>query len=649
MSEPILLVRPYPQRQEGRQGYLLRLAEANFLTLRDLEQLDIRFTSSSLLHNQLLPDKTLDPDLHAHVERISTLVDNVGRSWNRQYARFCPHCLDESSVWQAAWELIFHDACPRHGVWLVDQCSSCGSLLRWNRQHLLRCACGADLRAESARASPLAVQHLSAVVASQLQVGQIEAEFGIPLLQGMSVGESQRLIRFLGGYLDPCAGAKPLKLQHAGQMSASWPVTSLAAEILRDWPHAFHASLNQLQKTVQGEKIGLQGFLHHAYHYLYHGLRGRSFDPVRDAFEHWLAEHWKGGIAKRNRRLASHLLAAAQWIPGNVVCDLLGVSMTRLRYLIQEGKLEGQESISTTGRRFLMVRRDLLDQLSVQLASEMTMSEAVVSLGLGKIRMRQMLPLLFPNARRATDSEFMPWCVPRGEVEALLAIGQDLPVLGIPDEQQVSLAHVLQFWNWSAEEIVALVEAVKAGALVITAQLDSARGIGRWVFDVSQLRAWQLGLSSGLSNWLSIPDTAKVLGVKQQVAYWLVRNQLLTAEKLARKKGVGFRIHREKIERFRQRYIFGTEIAAALSRSSRKVRLLLEAQGIRPVILDGVEPCRQLLYPRSEMLQCFIQQAGSSVSAEVFELAGDVTTPSSEVGKSQSLGRETAACPTQKR
>lgn len=626
MPEPTLLVRPFPHRVEGHQGYLLRLAEANFLTLRDLAGLDIRFNLTSLLRNQLLPDKALDPGLHTHVALITILAESGGRSWNQQYARFCPHCLKEAAIWQAPWELMFHDACPRHGVWLIDQCSSCGSLVHWNREHLLRCACGADLRAETTRTCPLAVQRLSAVLAAQLLNRPIEAEFGIPLLQGMGVAFSQLLIRFLGGYLDPAAGAKPLKLQYAGQMSVSWPVTSLAAEILCDWPHAFHAALNQLQGAIRGEKISLKGFLHHAYRYLYHGLRSNAFSPVREAFEFWQAEYWKGGLAKRNRRLATHLLANVQWIPGNVAADRLGISMTRLRHLVREGKLEGQESVSTAGRHFLMVRRDPLEQISAQLAGEMTMTEAMNALGIGKVRMRQILRLLFPNARRATDSEFMPWCVPRGEVEVLLAIGHDLPVVGIPDEHQVALAHVFKYWNWSAEEIVALVDGVKSGMLSIIAQLDSTRGISRWVFATGPLRAWQLGLSSGLSNWLSIPETAKALGVKQQVAYWLVRNQLLVAEKLVGKKGIGFRIHRKEIERFRQRYVFGTEIAAAIGRSSRKARLLLEAQGIQPVITDGVEPCRQLLYARSELLQRFLERAGTA-EKDVFELVGDDYSP----------------------
>ena len=74
--------------------------------------------------------------------------------------------------------------------------------------------------------------------------------------------------------------------------------------------------MNQLQGAIRGEKISLKGFLHHAYRYLYHGLRSNVFSPVREAFEFWQAEYWKGGLAKRNRRLATHLLANVQWIPG---------------------------------------------------------------------------------------------------------------------------------------------------------------------------------------------------------------------------------------------------------------------------------------------------------------------------------------------
>lgn len=608
MDEPTLLLRPFPQRDEGPQGYLLRLAETNFLTLRDLVQFDVRFDVTSLQAHRLLPDPALDPGLYTHVERVAAQMDGGGRNWNRQQSRFCPHCLNESPVWRAPWELMFYDACPLHGNWLIDQCSSCNQPLRWSRERLLRCPCGADVRAENTSPAPLAVQRLSAELAFPMIGWPVHSEFALPLLQGMSIPEMQRLIRFFGGYLDPAAGAKPLKLHRAGSMSVSWPVTSLAAETLRDWPQAFHATLSHLQSTNTGEKRDLRGFLHHAYHYLYHGLSGKVYDLVRAAFEAWLAEHWQGGLAKRNRRLTSELLAKVQWIPGSVACDQLGISKARLQGLIREGLIEGQTFISTTQRKFMMVRRDQLDRIREKLSGEMTMTAAMEALGLGKVRMRRTLRLLFRSARRVNDSSFMPWSVPRSDVEALLAIGTDLPVVGIPEEQQVSLAHVLRFWNWSAEEVVTLVEAVKSGRIDLQARCDSARGITGWVFEISQLRSWQLGLNNARSNWLSTPEAALALNINQEVAYWLTKNGFLETEKLGGGKGAGYRIHRQEIERFRQRYIFCREIAAKTGHSSRKIKGLLERRGIYPISGESTERCRLLVYAHCRELQLFLDE-----------------------------------------
>ena len=502
MLEPTLLMRPFPHRDEGPQGYLLRLAEANLMTHSDLEQLGVAFTLESLREHCLLPDEALDPGLHQQIRQIASLVDKTGRYWNRKRARFCPHCLDESAIWAAAWELIFHDACPRHGVWLVDQCSSCHQPISWDREHLVRCPCGADLRAEPASPCPTSVLQLSAQLAQQLYGPQWTNPLpGIPLLTTLRCTETQQLIRFLGAYMDPHAGSKPMKRQHAGELAESWPITSLAAEILLDWPNAFHAALNQLQDAQGPQKSGLYGFLHHAHYYLYHGLKGSAFNPVRDAFERWLAEHWKNGLSRRNRHLSQALLDSVQWIPGKVATEKLGISAKRLAHLIREGSIDGQLSISQTGRQFTVVRRDQLERLSAQLATEMPLLQASTALGLGKLRMQQLLRLLFPNARRAADNNFMPWCIPRNEVEALLELGRDLPHLGTPDEDQVSLAYVLRYWHWNDEEIVCLIDAVRRDAIQPVAQVDGEAGISRWVFNSGQLRAWHLGLAKENSPW----------------------------------------------------------------------------------------------------------------------------------------------------
>lgn len=608
MDDPTLLIRPFPCHGEGMQGYLLRLAEANYLSVRDLKQLGIQFDLTSLRRNSLLPSEALDPDLFAYVDRMSYLADRTGRSMNRQVARCCPKCLEEQPIWQAPWEFLFHDACPRHGIWLVDQCSSCGAVLRWGREHLLRCACGSDLRTETCRNSPESVQRLSATLATAILGTAESTDRHLPVLHGMGVEEVQRLVRFLGSYFDPGAGSRPLKRHRAGQMSSSWPVSSLAAEILLNWPEAFYASLSRMQDPSGEEKTGLRGFLHHANFYFYHGLQGIAFDWVRDAFEVWLAENWKGGLNKRNRRLTEEILAKVQWIPGGIAAETLGVSIARLRHLIREGRIDGQESVSLKGRRFLAVRRDQLEQLNVELASEMTMQSAMEALGLGKMRLQRILKLLFPSARRVFERVYLPWCVPRAEVEALAAIGGHLPVVGIPDESQVSLAHVLRYWNLSVDEIVALVEAVKAGTIAPYALLDSARGISRWIFDVSQLRAWRLKQSAGRRNWVTIREMARILDVKQQVAYWLTHHGYIPVEKFGGCTGLGSRIRMDDLDNFRRKYVFGRDIAAILGRSSKKVMRMLAAQGIYPLRGISGEPCRQLVYDRADEIQRFLAQ-----------------------------------------
>ena len=612
--DPVLLLRPHPGRKEGPLGYRLRLAEANYLSSWDIGQLGFRYELSWLLEQGLIPPSEVDPDLHAHVARMSGFLKSASRIWNQRHPRFCPLCLAEEPEWRAAWEILFFDACPRHGVWLMDQCSSCGEPVRWKRDQLVRCQCGSDLRLESPGSAPGSVRQLSSILEAKLLGCELVGQ--LPPVAGLDVEQLQRLIRYLGGYMDPVPGRRPLKLRNAGCLQASWPVTSLAAEILLQWPQSFHDGWSRLQSSTDGEKARLGSVFRHAYDYLYRGFWESAFLPVREAFEQWLAEHWKGGLCKRNRRLPSELLAKVHWIPGKVAADQLGISLQRLRSLLAEGLVEGQESITTTGRRFLMVRRDQLEQIDLQLANELTMTEAMAMLGICKVRMQRLLRLLFPGARRINNKESMPWCVPRNEVEVLLEITDRLLVVAIPEEDQVSLAHVFKYWTWTAEEIVALIEAVRDGSVAPNSALDTARGIGRWVFNAKELRAWQASLYRGGKQWLSIPEAAKVLGIKQQVAYWLTQNgHLPVSEKLGTTNKDSSRVHRKDIRSFRDQHIYAKEIADRLNTSSRKVARLLAEEGIYPLRGHSKHPSRKLIYRHNEEVRRFLLMVtGKSVS-----------------------------------
>lgn len=608
LDVPDLLVRPLSTVNEGPHGYFLRLAEANLLSVYDLSRMGIHYEIGSLQRQRLLPSETVDPAVHQHMVRMAGLLKDKQRIWNLRSSRFCPRCLEESPSWRAAWELYFFDACPRHSNWLVDRCVY--EPLNWSRSSLLHSTSGIDLRQLETREAPASVCRLSAMLERKL-LGQEEVEPASPF-HALDVDQTQRLIRYLGAYMGSRAGARPMKLRCANELDVSWQLTSLAAEIIFDWPRVFHAALSQLQTLSAGQKVGLMGMFRHAYTYIYKGFAESNFAPVREAFESWLAEHWKGGLARRNRRLNDELLQSVRWVPGNVAAAELGVSAARLKFLVKEGMLDGQESVSSTGRSFMVVRRDQLFEIKARLADEMPMKEAAGLLGMSRDRTRQVLRLMFPFARRINDKIYMPWCVPRGEIEALLKLGDELPVCSDLGEDRVSLGHLFKYWCWSSAEVVLLIQSVRSGTLLPVGLAADAVGISRWVFEASDLKTFQENCGVSQADSLSVPEMAQMLGIKQEVAYWLVRHEFIRSEKAGRFSSA--RVRREDIEAFHAQHVFGRDLAALLGVSPKETVLLLAERGICPLIVEGGEACRQAIYRRSQLLNNFLAEAGVMIS-----------------------------------
>lgn len=602
-NQSSLLLRPHPYRNEGPKGYMLRLAEANWMQARELQLIGLTYEYQTLLHEALLPLQEIDPVLHKSVEYFSELLINQKRVWNHKHARFCPDCLTDDAFWRVEWELLFHDACSTHGTWLIDQCSSCGHEVSWSRSSLLRCQCGADLRAEMPNSCPDSVIALSEVLKHKIS-RLPRATSDLAPFSHTDIEQAQRIIRYLGTYMNESSGKNPLKIQQAGLMSRSWPITSLAAEILSNWPNAFHVSLEAIQsKGDAKDKPTLSTVFGHAYHYLYKGLTGSAFEEIRQAFELWLSESWRGGLAKRNKRLGALVLEKATWIPANLACEMLGVSHQRLNFLIKEGAIEGESYISEKGRQFVMVRRDSLEVVKNNLSGEIDMTSAGALLGFAKKRMRQLLRHIFPDARKTGTYPSSPWTVSRFEVNKLLAIGEDIPRLCIPDEGCVSLNHILRFWAWTAEDISNLIHAVRTSEMLPENVLDGVVGVSGWVFNENTLKAWRARSVQGFGIWLNITQAAKVIGIKQQVAYDLVNMHFIKSEILHGQPNGGKRVRRTEVENFNKSYIFATGVAQRLGVSPRKAISILEKRHIKPISGPGIDEGRQVLYLRNDLIE----------------------------------------------
>ena len=609
-------VRPQPFRDEGPNGFLLRLAEANWMSFAELKALDMWYAYPTLKAEGLLPVEAVDPDLHQRTQYFTMLLHKKKRVWNHRYARFCPLCLAEDAYWRVEWELLFHDACATHQAWLVDQCTSCGKKLTWQRNMLLRCSCGADLRAETVRFCPENVARLAAIIKHKVIVSEPSVDMIAPFSH-TDIEQTQRIVRYLGNYMKLSSGKNPLKMQRAGDMTNSWTVTSLAAEICANWPHALHDSLANIQKESSGEqRPSLNTVFGHAYHYLYKGLKEKAFDEVRAAFELWLSSSWKGGLAKRNKRLTLMLLAHASWIPANLACDLLGISHQRLKLLVHEGMIEGEMHISEKNRKFLMVRRDNLEVVVNNLSGEVDMTTAGRLLGLCKKRTRTLLKLIFPEARKAGLSPSSPWVVSRFEINHLLSIAEELNSVSVPDEGCVSLHHILRYWAWDVQLLGALIHAVKTREVLPTNLLDGVVGLSAWSFNEHFLNAWKHRHQSGLGLWLTIPQAAKLMGIKEQVAYQLVEKGMLKAEIMPKQTKRGTRIKRSEIDRFKVQYVFATAIAHQLGVSPRKAISMLHKRLIEPSSEPERDGMRQVIYLRTDALENVMISIMSNENAE---------------------------------
>ena len=113
-----------------------------------------------------------------------------------------------------------------------------------------------------------------------------------------------RLVRLLGTYGASDGRRRPQKGAFAAGISASWQVSSLAAEVLADWPQSFHVYLEGLVARDAGG--ARPGSLHRAfggfYFALYRAFGAAEFSPVRDAFECYVAEHWTGALGQLRAR-----------------------------------------------------------------------------------------------------------------------------------------------------------------------------------------------------------------------------------------------------------------------------------------------------------------------------------------------------------
>jgi hypothetical protein len=618
MSTQRLLIRPPICLNEGFLGYLKRVSDENGLPSLFSRRKKIGSLVSIVAMFDLWPQ---DRD-HQKIEYIKHLDLNWNihpHAWNRHYSRFCPECFKTAQVWRIEWELLFFDACPTHGCWLVDTCSSCGQVLSWERKKFSYCDCGAALGIESSGTCPPALHQVMKIMHRKIACNASPCSEK-NVISHLSIEKIQHLIRFFGAYANIENNSRPQKISSIGSLNISWTITSVAAEILVRWPESLFMLLDKIYRYSDLDSTGNHRLNQHFgnfYDYLYGELSDADYDFIRTAFEAYLIANWRGQLAKRNKRISNSLFERSTWVPATYAAKQSGISVHQIRTMVIAGRLQGEErALKNSGRCYLSVKRTCIEELKRQKSEFLDLATMRRLLGLGKKRSSYLCEMLFPESLSPINDQRPTWGIPRADIEKILSIAKSLKTIEYLDVSSITVGHVIRYWHWSDTQIVNLIRQIQKYQFTLLGRLSGSVGIAGWVASKETLLDWFQTTFPDRKPGTSIVDVAKLLGIKQEVAYFLSRQGFIQTEEGKTKHGKVNFISHEALENFSRSYIFSSSIAKKWKTTSRCVLEIFQHHGVYPISGPNIDRGRQYLFEKTPQLASILHHQKMNLVAK---------------------------------
>ncbi len=582
-----LLVRPLPYPDEAITGYLVRLAESNgFFGLRELFRYVVELGEGDCKRGVALATGLSQETIESLVglypsywETSGNLAGLAVQDFNQQTLRWCPSCLLEAPYLRKFWTLKLVCHCERHQTKLLERCPACGAAQSPSRSNLRSCQCGERISVADGLLAP--------TISETKLLGRLHFAFdgahGHGPFEQLNPSAWVRLIRYFGQFEDGREPDRPGQLGNLHDLDVAGRVFSRAAVLLNDWPANFN---RLLESTLKNRPVSpsLRKSFGRLYRLIYRDLADPSFGFVREAFEAFINDSWWGTVCRRHRRLSAAVQTQHPRLTLRQAADSIGIGKKTLKHLVEASVIEATESKTTNGRTLATVHQAQLDLLGDLAASAMILKDTAAALALPERRLRELIeagvirPLLHRKEAKASR-----WLISMSEVGML----NQLP--GLERGEGVTIKQVLKNWRLKPGEFPDLVRAILNGSVELL-QTDQQSAFGDRMCCRASLTTWRQ-LAVGANQTLSVEQAAKILGVKQQVAYALVHSELIRTDR--RQKPI--QIGRDALETFQREYVSLAELARVHRMSPR--RLLLEMD-CRPVCGPAVDGCRQYFIRR---------------------------------------------------
>lgn len=480
-----LLVRPLRGLQESVGGHWLRVAHSNGLA---------------------------DP---------KCLLEGNNRS-AMSIVRICPACLSSpDAFWSEDWMDRCKPFCRVHGQWLMDRCSACDRLLRWNRLRFLACSCRQDLRELTATALPPQTVRLlhtgSASVAVLLWLGAL-SRYGLTM--------------------------KPLKKAARVSMSEVMTLADAGAQVVSGWPNTFFDVLGQcrLDTTAPG---GLSS-MNEALPGLSSRLRKLGDGPWQELIAIALGDYVAASHRSEAPIVGRNLIGDRPQTVAQIARVLRVRTESLIAALDRLPAVPGARRTTAQGRSRRLIPSDAIWQVQQLLSDEISVKASARIIGLSTSRIRQLIATGLLNMYKR--------CLSRIELHGLLQslLSSGRPVTARPDV--ISLSHALRYTvpvQLTARFLQAVLERdlilfVPEGAVELAGCLINQDRCQRWVTEQGHQD----------DAALPLPTCALLLGLKQQVIYHLAHIGLISVHTARTSRGRFARVATmASVDQFQRRFV----------------------------------------------------------------------------------------------
>jgi hypothetical protein len=268
-----------------------------------------------------------------------------------------------------------------------------------------------------------------------------------------------------------------------------------------------------------------------------------------------------------------------------------GTGTRIVKQFVQAALISFEDAPLPSGRTAISLHSDDVPEIAKLVKSSLTLGAAAKILKIPKVRVKELIdagvmtPLL---AKREINAA--RWMIPKTQIQQLVVLcGR-----GASDIETVQVRQILQNWHLKAGEFPEIVKALILGQIPVVG-CDEETAFGKKSIDVVKFQEWLQTCRSAGKSAYSVDETAKILGIKQQVAYQLVRAGLIKVD-----VGPRISINRQEITAFQRDYVALSSLAKRAGKSSRGMLAEIKAQ---PVSGPSVDGNRQYFFRLSDLLQ----------------------------------------------